>query len=353
MKKFSWLMILGLLAGACNQEEVLLVETSDEFETMGIAFKGKNPWGNARVVKSICGEDKTVTLWAGQHIPVGEVSVYNDAEDLHITLSIEGDYTADWFIRKSHLFVGLAGSTGDIKNPAPGKFPYSHEEPSNNVLGIQEYTYSIPLNSFEDWTPGAEFDIALHAEVVRVTNVVYDNGVPVSATVAQNEGAWGEGRRFTIKGSWAMNFQYTIQDCLSLCDRSWMRISEGSGNGNTNSDFNDDPEPVFEFDINVANNRVGRAQFQRTLTRVGGVVTGAYITVRFSITDGIGEISFEEFSTYFSPSPGSPEAAQFEANRRFDQDGGEIILTGSGIPTGNSASYYVGLYAKVSGPCKE
>ncbi|MDX5476938.1 MAG: hypothetical protein LPJ98_00665, partial [Cyclobacteriaceae bacterium] len=87
-----------------------------------------------------------------------------------------------------------------------------------------------------------EFDVAIHAEVVRVENIREEEGVLV-ADIVQSESAWAEGQRFNqgTQGNWSMYMSYTIQDCEVNCDANWSRSFEMFGQRN-----DDLTEPVIE-----------------------------------------------------------------------------------------------------------
>jgi hypothetical protein len=114
------------------------------------------------------------TLWAGQDINAGTVSIWNDETNLHVV------YDADngWVITGTHLYVGKTNP--NTLTTAPGQFPYS---------GNTEYV--IPLSMISDYkmqlnkngaptgkmiptgTPGVDQDdivyIAAHADVKKET----------------------------------------------------------------------------------------------------------------------------------------------------------------------------------------
>lgn len=96
-------------------------------------------------------------LIAAQTIDVGDVSVWNDGEHLHVKYETIGD----WVMQLTHLHVAttLEGIPQTKKsNPIPGQFEYimSHDPPTT------EYTYVIKLDG---WEPDTELYIAAHADV--------------------------------------------------------------------------------------------------------------------------------------------------------------------------------------------
>ena len=137
------------------------------------------------MVIATAGTDMTKLL-ADQDIDVGNVSVWNDDENLYVKY----ETTGDWLINETHLAVD--DSLDDIPqtkrhNPIPGQFEYKNE---SQGPGITVYQYDIPLI----WEAGTELFIAAHAEVANLT---------------QNETAWGAGDPFDGK-NWATYFKYTI-----------------------------------------------------------------------------------------------------------------------------------------------
>lgn len=145
-----------------------------------------------------CGETTTVNLLAGQFIESGSVTVGNDEDTLYVTYSA----TDPWLISEVHLHV--ADSLSDIPvnrkgNPIPGQFEYAE----NFDPAVDSYTFAIPLAEADEDGDGS-LEIAAHAVVIQVD----ENG-----NVIANETGWGEGPRFTDKGSWGMHFAYTVQSC--------------------------------------------------------------------------------------------------------------------------------------------
>ncbi len=135
-----------------------------------------------------CGFPAEVTLYGGQVIEVGTVTIRNDETFLYVTYSTTGG----WGLTETHLSV--ATSLDDIPqtksgNPIPGKFQYKTEyDPT-----ITEFTYVIDSGAWDD---GIELSIAAHA-------VVELDGY---------ETAWGDGPDFPGR-NWATYFTYIVQLC--------------------------------------------------------------------------------------------------------------------------------------------
>jgi len=148
MKKLSYLIVLALILGLILTGCSLLSNVGQvpTNEQGGITYLTKG----SETAPDI------FTLYAGQSIDVGTVSVWNDEENLYITYSTTGG----WEMTETHLAV--ATSLTDIPqakgNPIPGKFPYSTIHDS----AVTEFTYTIPL---EDWDSDTSLFIAAHAKV--------------------------------------------------------------------------------------------------------------------------------------------------------------------------------------------
>ena len=87
-----------------------------------------------------CGETKTVTLWAGQFIDAGSVTISNDAD----YLSIHIETANGWYMTESHVAVAYTleelPQTGS-GNPKVGHFDLAaeHDPP------VTSYTYEISI----------------------------------------------------------------------------------------------------------------------------------------------------------------------------------------------------------------
>jgi hypothetical protein len=105
-------------------------------------------------------DPKTVDLLAGQDIKVGEVTTWNDSENVYVKYEITEE---DWCIIETHVHVGedlddfpLAGRWN---NPVPGQFDYKAEHDC-----VSEYTETVSLG---DWNSDDELKIAAHAVVEK------------------------------------------------------------------------------------------------------------------------------------------------------------------------------------------
>jgi hypothetical protein len=137
------------------------------------------------------------TLMAGQHIEVGEVSVWNDSDNLYV------EYTTEccWELIGTHLYVGK--NDPEELTSSPGQFPYSDNNPY--VIPLSEIdSYSMELNKkgkptgklVADGDPGVEpcddIYIAAHA-VVQKTTVINPTPYYASAVVSYEQGLKKDG----------------------------------------------------------------------------------------------------------------------------------------------------------------
>ena len=83
-------------------------------------------------------------LLAGQDIDVGNVSVWNDGDNLYITYEITDP---DWRITETHLYVGKTDP--NTLTTAPGQFPYDDDD-ADSVTDTM-VSYIIPLDEIDDY----------------------------------------------------------------------------------------------------------------------------------------------------------------------------------------------------------
>lgn len=148
----------------------------------------------AQELGNACGEITAVPLLAGQHIDVGTVTVWNDADTLYVQFATTGN----WVIDETHVHIGA--TVDDIPqkngNPRPGQFAYK----TTHDPAVTEYTYEIPLG---DYAAGDTLVVATHAAL----SLLDENG-----EVIQTETGWGDGIDFPGK-NWATYFEFTVQPC--------------------------------------------------------------------------------------------------------------------------------------------
>ncbi len=138
-----------------------------------------------------CGDLKITTLFAGQHIEVGEVTISNDEYNLFITYNVTGN----WWLEETHLFVGLETNLplNGGGNPKIGHFPYHGDHDLT-----QSYTFTIPLNQLEEC-----YVISTHAVVVKKEN----------GDITSSETAFGFGENEFPGNRWGWYFKYCNQEC--------------------------------------------------------------------------------------------------------------------------------------------
>lgn len=127
-------------------------------------------------------EKKVYPLTAGQHINVGNITVWNDNTTLHVQYNT----TDGWFMKENQLDVLLSAPTN---HPTPGQLTYKRE--SNELL--QTYQVDIPLNDFSNAT---DIYIVAHTTVVKEGS--------------SGETAWG-GDIKGAGGAWYYYIHYHVQ----------------------------------------------------------------------------------------------------------------------------------------------
>jgi|GEM_PF-6025324 len=147
---------------------------------------------------SVQADSHVRTLYAGQDIPVGTVSVENDDDYLYVTYEIDDAYYEDgegWAIYETHVHVGVSLADFPLNrggNPQIGHFTYKayHD-------GVRTYTEVIALG---EWGEGDEILIAAHAvimkEVVLIEGPHFATGV-----VAYDQGLNHDGTMITAARS--------------------------------------------------------------------------------------------------------------------------------------------------------
>lgn len=175
------ILVLGMISFGCMDDGNETSPPSTETASESLKIENLTP----------CGTPTVVEFYAGQHIDIGTITVQNDEDNLYVTYSLTGDWTLD----ETHLYVGPCDEIplNGGGNPIIGHFPYSA---SHN--GIQEYTYTIPLSTFDENC----FCVVAHAAV--------SNGT-------QTETAFGYGTEFP-GNRWGWYFEYCIEPCEGCTD---------------------------------------------------------------------------------------------------------------------------------------
>lgn len=138
--------------------------------------------------------EETFTIYGGQTIPVGDLVVVNDDNNLYVTWELN----SCWSLNETHLYVGDAANipTNNANTPIPGQFPL---QATHN--GTSTYTYTIPLSSLP-----ACYAIAAHASVTS-------DGSCSGTTGGQQETAWSFGTDFPNTNRWGWYSSYCTQSC--------------------------------------------------------------------------------------------------------------------------------------------
>ena len=166
MKKLVYLIVLVLILGLVLTGCKLLSNISQvpATEQSGISYLTKNSNGELYTEAN----PFTTDLLAGQSIDVGEVQVWNDAENLHITYLID---VSGWYLTETHLHIACDESAipqNKKGNPIPGHFDYSSEhEISEEII---EEPFVISLDSIGCCNPY----IAAHAVVKKEETTCID-----------------------------------------------------------------------------------------------------------------------------------------------------------------------------------
>jgi len=164
-----------------------------------------------------CGEDFITTLYAGQHIDIGTITVSNNEMNLFVTYEVNGN----WWLSESHLYVGSKDEIPitDKGNPKIGHFPYHGDHDLT-----QTYTFTIPLANLDDC-----FVIISHASTVKK-----ENGENVSS-----ETAFGFGNNEFEGNRWGWYSDYCKKDCD---DDNGDKENSDDEDGNDDDDDDDDDE---------------------------------------------------------------------------------------------------------------
>jgi hypothetical protein len=205
MKKTLILLTsVTLLAVACRKDVSNTASTSGSTNTENtvtnprLILPGSNGSGLSRIPagyeEPTCSVPIERALMAGQSVNTGTVTIWNDATNVYVAYQMDGNYQ----IKKTHLYVGSCNTipVNGAGNPRIGLYPYY----ADHGTGVAVYVYVIPRSSL----PEGCICVSAHAEVVAYGS----NG---SVTFSQT--GWANGEQLNDGGSWAMKFNYCIQDC--------------------------------------------------------------------------------------------------------------------------------------------
>jgi len=227
-------------------------------------------------------DPEVINLLAGQTNLVGEVRVWNDANNLYVKYVITD---LDWCLTETHLHV--ATSLGDIPqtkkfNPIPGQFDYKRDyDPC-----VQNDTYVIPMSLF----PGDSLYIAAHA-VVSDAPKGQANGVIYATRISDG-----------TKGLYEIDIVNTTVTLLKEITATAVNNGTGYTNGLAYDPFshklyftapprvNVSPSPLWSYDIT--------ADYLEKLCDLPGSVVGAsfYGSLYHYIAEEIDELIRVEFN---------------------------------------------------------
>ena len=198
---------------------------------------------------------QTQTLYAGQTIDAGTVTVQVVNNNLEVTYATTGG----WEIVETHLWVGddLTNMPQTRKgNPKVGNFPYH----SDDITGATSYTTSIPLAvlGFSCPTADSTYYIAAHAALRK------SNG----SGGYQTETGWADGDRFVDRGAWGTFFTIVL-----TCDCNG---GGGGGGGNCETAFSYDSYYATCF-LDIDEDGDGTGDFNRWGWTNGALVSGVYV----------------------------------------------------------------------------
>ena len=133
-----------------------------------------------------------VTLWAGQNIEVGYLTVAVVGDNLEVTYTITDP---EWKLGETHLYVEDLVPT----KSAPGRFPYGPEDV------VEEGKYVIDLDGFT-----GTLYIAAQAEI----GMIDEYGEPVLDEYDEQieETVWADGTQIRSGKNWAMYFEFVVPE---------------------------------------------------------------------------------------------------------------------------------------------
>jgi len=134
----------------------------------------------------VCGSE-IWTIWAGQDIDAGTLTVSNDETNIYVTYSTTTQFG------NLHVWVGT-DSTAFPQNsqgkPVFGQFPYTYD-----ATGLNEYTFTIPLSDIEFYNEcGEEIFLIAHAEVL--VNGEWETGF--GGNIPGNDNRWFYYAKYTV-----------------------------------------------------------------------------------------------------------------------------------------------------------
>jgi len=216
----------------------------------------------------------TVDLFAGQTIDAGNVSVWNDSENLYVKYETSNG----WMLKETHLSVKAALSeipqtSGKKPVAIPGKFDYKNIY----MPSVSEDTYVISLEEL-----GFAYNQMIYISAHAVVEKQLEDGT------IQTETGWAAGTKFG--GSWGTYFTYTIQKPVIVEDEEkHTYTSVGSAWGVGTKISNQGNGTYFVFD-NFATDKTVVLGLGKNYINVGNIIAhynslDNTITVTFTTND--------------------------------------------------------------------
>lgn len=154
---------------------------------------------------AVCGTSTVTTLYAGQTIDAGTVTVSNDGTNLYVQYSTKNG----WLMTETHLAIAtsLAGIP-QTKNGNPKVGNFAYQRSYNPAVGTDTYVFSLDQLAvslhLDRFTCGSsQLYIAAHAVVVQLGS---------GGEASSRETGWGSGPGFP-GANWSTYFTHTIQCC--------------------------------------------------------------------------------------------------------------------------------------------
>ncbi|MCK4731444.1 MAG: hypothetical protein KAT65_03205 [Methanophagales archaeon] len=129
----------------------------------------------------------TKTLWAGQNIDAGNVTVSDDGTNINITY----DTKDGWELTAYHVYVS---TDAPPTKSAPGKFQYKNDS--------VPATTSITVQTITSPDCGVTIYIAAQAELQKYLYTTHEG-----VEIYQYESGWADGERIQPGKNWAMYFE--------------------------------------------------------------------------------------------------------------------------------------------------
>ena len=180
---------LSILFISCSKTEVGLIENENKPSSILKGPAGNSGGTTGRDAGTPNCLPTVVTLFAGQTIDAGNITVTNDASFIYVTYNTANGYV----LTQTHLYVGDCALIPVNKpgNPIPGQFPYI-----TTHSNVTSYTYQIPILAIPVGSCGC---IAAHAVVVKLD---------AAGQVVDQQTGWGNGTVINPTGQWGMKFSY-------------------------------------------------------------------------------------------------------------------------------------------------